>query len=74
MTMPISAAASWTSTPTTATTSPPPDPWQIPVRRSPEQVRRIEEGEAERQDTHERWRRASGAGEAEWLPDDEDEL
>jgi hypothetical protein len=56
-----------------AAKAPPPDPFQIPPRRTPDEVRRIEEGEEERQDTHERWRRVSGAGEAEWLPDDEDE-
>jgi hypothetical protein len=56
-----------------AAKAPPPDPWQIPPRRSPEEVRRIEEGEAERQDTHERWRRASEQGDTEWLPDDEEE-
>jgi hypothetical protein len=55
-----------------AAKAPPPDEWQIPARRSPDEVRRIEEGEAERQETHERWRRASGHGDAEWLSDDED--
>jgi hypothetical protein len=55
-----------------AAKTPPPDPEQIPPRRSPDEVRRIEEGEAERQETHERWRRASEHGETEWQSDDED--
>lgn len=55
-----------------AAKAPPPDPWQIPPRRTPDEVRRIEEREAERQDTHERWRRASDPGAAEWGSDDRD--
>lgn len=55
-----------------AAKTPPPDRWQIPPRRSPDEVRRIEEREAERQDTHERWRRASEPDAAEWESDDEE--